>query len=53
MNARDAGRPTFNYFLGLVSFAIHHAVILAEEAHLRSTLGEGYLDYQRTVRRYL
>jgi len=33
--------------------AVHHRIVLAEEAHLRSTFGEEYAGYCRQVRRYL
>jgi protein-S-isoprenylcysteine O-methyltransferase Ste14 len=33
--------------------AVHHQIILAEEAHLREAFGEEYAEYCRRVRRYL
>jgi protein-S-isoprenylcysteine O-methyltransferase Ste14 len=33
--------------------AVHHQIILAEEAHLRTVFGEEYDEYARQVRRYL
>jgi len=32
--------------------AVHHQIILAEEAHLRLVFGEEYAEYCRQVRRY-
>jgi len=39
--------------LGAFIVAVHHRIILAEEAHLRSAFGEEYAAYCRQVRRYL
>ena len=39
--------------LGAFIVAVHHRIVLAEEAHLRSTFGEEYAGYCRQVRRYL
>ncbi len=37
----------------LVSFAIHHRIVLAEERFLGERFGEAYAAYRRRVRRYL
>lgn len=39
--------------LGVFVIAVHHRIVLAEEAHLRIAFGEAYADYCRRVRRYL
>ena len=39
--------------LALLSVALHHAIVLAEERHLDSTLGAEYREYRARVRRYL
>ena len=47
---------TFNPIVLLASLyviAIHHRIVLAEEEHLRRTLGEEYRAYCRRVRRYV
>jgi len=33
--------------------AVHHKIVLAEEAHLRRAWGEEYRNYCSQVRRYL
>ncbi len=38
---------------GIFIAAVHHRIILAEEAHLRSAFGKEYAEYCRRVRRYL
>jgi protein-S-isoprenylcysteine O-methyltransferase Ste14 len=37
----------------LYVIAVHHRIVLAEEEHLRRTLGEEYRTYCRRVRRYV
>ena len=47
---------TFNSLVLLAALyviAVHHRIVLAEEAHLRLTLGEEYRTYCRRVRRYV
>jgi protein-S-isoprenylcysteine O-methyltransferase Ste14 len=47
---------TFNPLVLLASLyviAVHHRIVLAEEEHLRRTLGEEYRTYCRRVRRYV
>ena len=39
--------------LGAFIVAVHHRIVLAEEAHLHSAFGEEYAAYCRQVRRYL
>jgi protein-S-isoprenylcysteine O-methyltransferase Ste14 len=39
--------------VGVFVVAVHHRIVLAEEACLRKTFGEEYADYCRRVRRYL
>jgi protein-S-isoprenylcysteine O-methyltransferase Ste14 len=39
--------------LGAFIVAVHHRIVLAEVAHLRTAFGEEYADYCRRVRRYL
>jgi protein-S-isoprenylcysteine O-methyltransferase Ste14 len=39
--------------LGMISIGVHHAIVLAEEAHLESKLGASYREYRASVRRYL
>jgi protein-S-isoprenylcysteine O-methyltransferase Ste14 len=39
--------------LALVAVGVHHAVVLAEEAHLERQAGEAYREYRRRVRRYI
>ena len=38
---------------GVFVAAVHHRIVLGEEACLRKTFGERYVDYCRRVRRYL
>jgi protein-S-isoprenylcysteine O-methyltransferase Ste14 len=47
---------TLNPVLLLVAafiIAVHHRIVLAEEAHLRDVFGEEYTAYCRRVRRYV
>jgi protein-S-isoprenylcysteine O-methyltransferase Ste14 len=47
---------TLNPLMLLVAIyiiAVHHKIILAEEAHMRSVFGEEYIEYCRHVRRYI
>jgi protein-S-isoprenylcysteine O-methyltransferase Ste14 len=47
---------TLNPILLLVAvcvIAVHHRIVLAEEAHLRDVFGEEYRTYCGHVRRYL
>ena len=47
---------TFNPLVLLAALyviAVHHRIVLAEEEHLRRTLGEEYRTYCRRVRRYV
>jgi protein-S-isoprenylcysteine O-methyltransferase Ste14 len=47
---------TLNPVLALIAafiVAVHHRIIVAEEAHLRTAFGEEYADYCGRVRRYL
>jgi len=47
---------TLNLVLVLLAvfvIAIHHKIVLAEEAHMRKVFGKEYLDYCSRVRRYL
>ena len=39
--------------VGAYVVAVHHYIVLAEEAHLRAVFGEEYSTYCRRVRRYL
>lgn len=39
--------------VGVYVAAVHHQIILAEEAHLRTVFGEAYELYCRQVRRYV
>ncbi|HNY38834.1 MAG TPA: isoprenylcysteine carboxylmethyltransferase family protein [Bryobacteraceae bacterium] len=39
--------------LGAFIVAVHHRIVLAEEAHLREAFGEEYSEYCRRVRRYI
>jgi protein-S-isoprenylcysteine O-methyltransferase Ste14 len=39
--------------IGAFIVAVHHRIVLAEEAHLREAFGEEYSGYCRRVRRYL
>lgn len=39
--------------LGVFVIAVHHRIVLAEEAHLREAFSEDYSGYCRRVRRYL
>lgn len=39
--------------LGVFVIAVHHRIVLAEEAHLREAFGDEYSGYCRRVRRYL
>ena len=41
------------FLVGIFVAAVHHRIILGEEACLRKTFGEEYVDYCRRVRRYL
>ncbi len=41
------------FFVGIFVAAVHHRIVLGEEACLRKTFGEEYVDYCRRVRRYL
>jgi protein-S-isoprenylcysteine O-methyltransferase Ste14 len=41
------------FLVGAGVVAVHHRIVLAEEACLRKTFGEEYTDYCRRVRRYL
>jgi protein-S-isoprenylcysteine O-methyltransferase Ste14 len=42
-----------NYFLFIITVAVHHRIILNEEIFLEGRFGRSYLDYKRRVRRYL
>ena len=39
--------------VGVFVIAVHHRIVLAEEACLRRTFGQEYVDYCHRVRRYL
>jgi protein-S-isoprenylcysteine O-methyltransferase Ste14 len=39
--------------VGTFVVAVHHRIVLAEEAHLRGALGAAYTNYCQRVRRYL
>jgi protein-S-isoprenylcysteine O-methyltransferase Ste14 len=39
--------------VGAYVIVVHHQIILAEEAHLRTVFGEVYVEYCRKVRRYI
>ena len=39
--------------LGMFVIAVHHAIVLAEEDHLRNTFGREYRDYCEQVPRYV
>ncbi|MHB8093674.1 MAG: methyltransferase family protein [Candidatus Aminicenantales bacterium] len=39
--------------LGIFTAAVHHRIVLAEEACLRKTFGDEYMDYCRRVGRYI
>jgi protein-S-isoprenylcysteine O-methyltransferase Ste14 len=43
----------FVLLLAVTSIAVHHAVVLAEEAHLTRQVGASYAEYRRRVRRYI
>jgi protein-S-isoprenylcysteine O-methyltransferase Ste14 len=39
--------------LGSYVIAVHHKIVLGEEAYLRREFGQEYMDYSRRVRRYI
>ena len=39
--------------LGIVSIAVHHHTVLAEEKFLEERFGRAYLDYKNKTPRYL
>jgi protein-S-isoprenylcysteine O-methyltransferase Ste14 len=39
--------------LGSYVIAVHHKIVLGEEAYLRQEFGQEYMDYSRRVRRYI
>jgi protein-S-isoprenylcysteine O-methyltransferase Ste14 len=39
--------------LAVTTIAIHHFIVLAEEAHLAHEIGAPYIEYKRRVRRYV
>lgn len=47
------GNPWIVLLAPLSGFATHHLAILREEQHLTAQFGEPYLDYVKSVRRWL
>ena len=39
--------------LGIFVIAVHHKIVLGEEAYMQKVFGQEYLDYCRRVRRYI
>jgi protein-S-isoprenylcysteine O-methyltransferase Ste14 len=39
--------------LGIFVIAVHHKIVLGEEAYMQKEFGQEYLDYCRRVRRYI
>ena len=42
-----------NWILVIIALAVHHKIILAEEAFLQSKFGEQWISYRQNVSRYL
>jgi protein-S-isoprenylcysteine O-methyltransferase Ste14 len=39
--------------LGVFVIAVHHRIVRAEEKHLRNVFGRTYMEYCKSVRRYI